>query len=162
MAVRTKRERLPNKIPIDMTPMIDIVFQLLTFFVMTLQVASLEGDFDIKMPLAKPSGQPPTTQLLPMTLRLSTDANGELSALELNGQPFSGPQRFERLHNHLASVLDDGNLASTAEVTLDCDYGLKYEYVVQAITAVAGSVESDGQITKLVEKIKFAPPRTGS
>ena len=40
------------KVPIDMTPMIDIVFQLLTFFVMTLKIATSEGDFNIKMPRA--------------------------------------------------------------------------------------------------------------
>ena len=44
------------------------------------------------------------------------------------------------------------------EVELDCDYNLKYNYVVQAITAVSGYREGD-QIVKLVEKIKFSPPK---
>ena len=40
------------------------------------------------------------------------------------------------------------------------DYNLRYEYTVEAITAVSGYVdETTGQIVKLVEKIKFAPPR---
>ena len=38
MALQIKKRGLPDKIPIDMTPMIDIVFQLLTFFCMTLRV----------------------------------------------------------------------------------------------------------------------------
>ena len=42
----------PAKVEQNMTPMIDIVFQLLTFFIMTLKIATQEGDFNIKMPLA--------------------------------------------------------------------------------------------------------------
>ena len=51
-----------------------------------------------------------------------------------------------------------GSIQSTAEVELDADYQLKYEYVVNAITSVSGYVEGN-KIVKLVEKIKFAPPR---
>ena len=52
MAISIKKRGLPDKIPLDMTPMIDVVFQLLTFFCMTLKIAAMEGDFNIKMPLA--------------------------------------------------------------------------------------------------------------
>jgi biopolymer transport protein ExbD len=44
-----------EKVEIPMTPMIDIVFQLLVFFIMTFKIVSQEGDFNIKMPLAAPS-----------------------------------------------------------------------------------------------------------
>lgn len=90
---------------------------------------------------------------------MNTDSNGKLTTLALNDQSFSGPHRFTRLHHHIASVVGDGDLAASAEVTLDCEYGLRYEYVIDAITAVSGSVGDDGQIIKLVERIKFAPPR---
>jgi len=162
MGLKIKKKGLPDKIPIDMTPMIDIVFQLLTFFVMTLKVATMEGDFNIKMPLAEQSASAPDDQLPPLTLRMNTDSNGNLTTLALNNRTWSGPDRFARLHHHIASVVGDGNLATSAEVTLDCDYGLRYEYVIEAISAVSGSVGADGQIIKLVEKIKFAPPRGGS
>jgi biopolymer transport protein ExbD len=35
------RSRLASRVPLDMTPMIDIVFQLLVFFTLTLRIASL-------------------------------------------------------------------------------------------------------------------------
>ncbi|NBP80347.1 hypothetical protein EBU58_06445, partial [bacterium] len=37
---------LADKIDINMTPMIDIVFQLLAFFIMSLKIVQPEGDFD--------------------------------------------------------------------------------------------------------------------
>jgi len=160
MAVKIKKAGLPDKIPIDMTPMIDIVFQLLTFFCMTLRVSSAEGDFNIKMPLAAPrAGLPDPNQLPPMKVRMRADGSGNLVELSLNDRSFSGQDRFKQLHNYIASLVGEGSLAASAEVELDCDFRLKYEYVIEAITAVSGTGGPDGQIIKLVEKIKFGPPR---
>ncbi|WP_425617965.1 ExbD/TolR family protein [Anatilimnocola sp. NA78] len=147
-----------DKISIDMTPMIDIVFQLLTFFVMTLKIASAEGDFNIRMPLAAPrAGPPDPNQLPPMKLFLKADAAGNCSRVVMNDSEFSGGDRWSRLHNHIAGIVGDGSLAASAEVELVCDYNLHYSHVIDAITAVSGEVR-DGQIVKLVEKIKFSPP----
>jgi biopolymer transport protein ExbD len=160
MAVKIKKRGLPDKIPIDMTPMIDIVFQLLTFFCMTLKVSEVEGDFNIKMPLAAPrAGNPDPNQLPPLKLRMQANANGDCANMVLGERAFNGPdsERWQQLHNYVASVVGEGSAAASAEVELDCDYNLNYENVIKAITAVSGRVGSDGQIIKLVEKIKFSP-----
>ena len=34
----------------DMTPMIDMVFQLLIFFILTLNIVDPEGDFNLRLP----------------------------------------------------------------------------------------------------------------
>jgi biopolymer transport protein ExbD len=44
------RKNTEAKVEQNMTAMIDVVFQLLTFFVMSFKVAAMEGDFNIKMP----------------------------------------------------------------------------------------------------------------
>jgi biopolymer transport protein ExbD len=160
MPLHIKKRGLPDKIPIDMTPMIDIVFQLLTFFCMTLRIASAEGDFNIKMPLAATrAGMPDPNQLPPMKVRLRADDAGNLIELSLNDRVFSGADRFVQLHAQIAALVGEGSLAASAEVELDCDFGLKYEHVIEAITAISGSVTADGQIVKLVEKIRFSSPR---
>ena len=54
-----------GKIAIDMTPMIDVVFQLLIFFMCTLKMVEPEGDFDISMPLGKPIAKSDSDPELP-------------------------------------------------------------------------------------------------
>ena len=44
-------------------------------------------------------------------------------------------------------------------MTIDADYNLDYENVIKCITHVSGEKDAAGHITKMVEKIKFAPPR---
>ncbi len=150
-----------EKIELQMTPMIDIVFQLLVFFIMTFKIILPEGDFNIKMPLAAPSqGAPDPNQLPPMKIRLKANSSGELASIQMNDRKMDS---FSSLHNHLISVVGDergpGSIAQEAEVELDCDYNLRYEYVIAAVSAVSGYLSDDGHIVKLIERIKFAPQR---
>ncbi len=162
MKVRNVGGNEEEKVEVPMTPMIDIVFQLLIFFIMTFKIVSQEGDFNIKMPLAAPSeGLPDEDKLPPMKVRLHAGGSGQLLQISLNDNNFG--TSFESLHNYIISIIGDergpGSVQETAEVELDCDYNLKYDNVVRAVTAVSGYVDEDGNIVKLVEKIKFAQPR---
>ncbi len=158
MALKIKRSG-GDKIAIDMTPMIDIVFQLLSFFIFTLKINAAEGDFNIKMPLAAPrAGTPDPNQLPPMKLRMRANGDGSIADVVLNDRSF-GTDGWDALRNHIAGIVGDGSLAESAEVELDCDYNLDYENVIKAITAVSGRRDGAGNIVKLVEKIKFSPPR---
>lgn len=161
MKVRHTTENV--KIALQMTPMIDIVFQLLIFFIMTFKIVALEGDFNIKMPSAAPSeGAPDEDQLPPIVLKLSADAAGNLTSIMLNDQPL---ESFSELHSYIIDLVGqdagpDTGLAG-AEVEIDCDPNLKYVNTVEAMTAVTGKVAEDGTIIKLIEKVKFTPPRLG-
>lgn len=161
MKVRHNKGGGDDKIELQMTPMIDIVFQLLVFFIMTFKIVSQEGDFNIKMPLAAPAaGAPDDLQLPPMKVRLRSDSSGLLAGMSLNDQSV---ESMDSLRMQIIGVVGDdrgpGSIQETAEVELDCDYGLRYEHVIQAITAVSGYKDDTGNVVKLVEKIKFAPPR---
>ena len=160
--MKIRHTRATEKIELQMTPMIDIVFQLLIFFIMTFKIVALEGDFNIKMPLAAPSA---TTleidPLPPMNLRLKAAANGEIISIVMGERSF---ESFDSLHAHIMGLVDGdagpGENLPEAEIELDCDYHLRYEHVVQAITAVSGHATESGEIVKLVERIKFAPPKS--
>ena len=150
-----------EKIELQMTPMIDIVFQLLVFFIMTFKIVAQEGDFNIKMPLAAPNAGTPDDSLLPpLKLRLLADDNGNLRAdgIQLNDRVFAD---FSGLHAYIRSLLGDdagpGSVGET-EVEIDCDYQLRYAHTIDAVTAISGYVDADGNVIKLIEKIKFSPP----
>ncbi|MFM8377733.1 MAG: ExbD/TolR family protein [Planctomycetia bacterium] len=158
-----KRESsLGDKVAVDMTPMIDVVFQLMSFFMCTLKVVAPEGDFDIRMPLGVAAAATPDDQQVPpVRVKLSAGPDGALAGIAMNGQPVGD---FEDLRKRILALVgtDTGpnSLAERTEVELDCDYGLKYVNVVRAITAVSGKVQ-DGQIVELIKKIKFTPPKRG-
>jgi biopolymer transport protein ExbD len=163
MRVRNIQRGTSEDVELQMTPMIDIVFQLLIFFVMTFKIAAPEGDFNIKMPLAAPSeGIPEPDQLPPIKVRLTARSNGALSQVYFGNRTLSREDPFRALRQAIIDMLGDDpgpSVLENTEVELDCDYQLRYEYVIEAITAVSGHVDADGRIVRLVEKIKFAPPR---
>jgi biopolymer transport protein ExbD len=157
-----RESSLGDKVSVDMTPMIDVVFQLMSFFMCTLKVVAPEGDFDIRMPLGVAAAATPDDQQVPpVRVKLSAGPDGALAGIAMNGQPVGD---FEELRKRIVALVgtDSGpnSLAERTEVELDCDYGLKYANVVRAITAVSGKVQ-DGQIVELIKKIKFTPPKRG-
>lgn len=147
------------KIDLQMTPMIDIVFQLLVFFVMSFKIVAQEGDFNVRMPLAMRREGPVQEDVTPpMRLRLLADQQGNLAGIVLNERPF---ESLQELHYYIIGSVagEDPAAREDVEVELDCDYDLNYENVIQAITAVSGYVDdATGEVVKLVEKIKFTPP----
>jgi hypothetical protein len=89
---------------------------------------------------------------------MTADSSGNRSGLTMNGQPVGD---FEELRRRIVDLVGTGpgSNADRTEVELDCDYGLKYVNVVQAITAVSGQVQPDGSVVDLIKKIKFTPPK---
>lgn len=152
-----------QKVELQMTPMIDIVFQLLVFFIMTFKIVAQEGDFNIKMPLAAPNESTPDDSLdVPVRLEILADANGNLAeqGIRLNNNlVFSD---FNSLHAHIRGMMgDDAGPGSTGDVSveMDFDYQLRYKYAIDAVTAVSGYLDANGNVVKLIDSIKFAPPQ---
>lgn len=157
MRVRNTERYKSEGIQLQMTPMIDIVFQLLVFFIMTFNIVTQEGDFNIKMPRAADKGptdiDPP--QIIKVSLRCNS--NGSLKTIQFGDRPL---RNFELLRASIIAFVGDdpGEAALKAtEVEFDCDYNLRYEYVIEAITAVSGYPDEQGNIVTLVEKLKFTP-----
>ena len=156
MKIRHTTSSGDDKIELQMTPMIDIVFQLLVFFIMTFRIVAQEGDFNIKMPSIASTGIPEESEVLPMRLVLRANENGDLVSITMENRQF---ESFAELNNFVISkVGDDTGPSDAGEVELDCDYDLKYEHVIDAISAVSGyRDQATGLIYPLIEKVKFAP-----
>ena len=75
----------PAKTDIDMTPMIDVTFQLITFFIFTLNFSNAVQDDRVQLPLsqlAKPAESPADD---PITLQLWPDKDG-MTKVIYNGE----------------------------------------------------------------------------
>jgi len=153
------KSRASGKISLDMTPLIDIVFQLLTFFVMTLRMTTAEGDFEVHMPASLGAAPGIVTQVLPpLKVRLAADEQGNIKSVRLNEQPLAS---LDDLHLRIGQMLGgDARLAAEAEVEINSDFNLSYEHTMAAITAVSGHCDAAGHVTKWIEKIRFTSPRT--
>jgi len=161
------RRRKSEDLKINMTAMIDIVFQLLIFFILTFKVAALEGDFEVKMPLAStnPSSM---DEVLPTVIHvgLTAGVNRDIASIEIDdgtqALTFTQADMFQQLTGFVESVVareGDPSMASEVEVEFDIDTELRYRFTVKAIEAVSGRVLPDGTVKKLVNKIKFTQPQ---
>ncbi len=159
MKLRHMANKLGDRVDIQMTPMIDIVFLLLIFFVFNFRIIVQEGDFNIRMPVAGPAMSTDLDTQLPIKVRLTSDTDGNLTGIEMGDQKLPN---FAALHEQIMARVggDAGPEASDKlEAELDCDYNLKYRFVIAAVTAVSGYVTPDGHIVKLIQKIKLSPPK---
>jgi len=156
-----------EKIELQMTPMIDIVFQLLVFFIMTFKIAALEGDFNIQLPASEGDAalaEPQENIVLRVQMR---DANGDG---ELDANTFRVNQKRLTYKVNSRGVIEmpeltrlvvqslhrgDNGPETPIEVELDCDSTLRYEYIIAAITAVTGYKDQDDNLVKLAQRIRF-------
>ena len=152
-----------TKIEAQMAPMIDVVFQLLIFFMLTLKIVEEEGDFNINMPIGRPAQQTSDDINLPdIRITLEADpASGELAELKIGPRSLgNGPEAFERLNLQILRLIGGAPGRATSkeqEVEIKADYDLHYRHVMRAVSACTGRMEN-GKLVRYIEKIKFAPP----
>jgi biopolymer transport protein ExbD len=91
------------KIEIDMTPMIDICFQLLTFFVFILNFEGAEQDSRVMLPASELAKPPEKPDEVPITLQVTRE--GHVLA---GGQEFPTPEAAKPLLNVERTVLEQG------------------------------------------------------
>ncbi len=155
--------RRAEDIRLNMTAMIDIVFQLLVFFIFTFKVTAMEADFNVKMPAASEEPAPPDTAL-PTVIQVNLRAGGDRNIAgidvdtDLESQSFDDAQMFSKLTDFVERVVTtegDPLSGGQVEVEFTIDQSLRYKYTVNAIEAVSGKILPDRSVKRLIEKIKF-------
>ena len=144
---------------LQMTPLIDIVFLLLTFFIMTFKIVMPEGEFAVKMPLtgdtAQASPQTPFP-VEPIRIRMVADAGGNLADIQVGSVKLgTQPNRLREQIIKLVGPAPSEKDRETLEAIIDSDRKLKYQYTFDAFTEVSGYL-SEGQVVPLIDKISFA------
>lgn len=123
---------------LQMSAMIDVVFLLLIFFVMTFQITAVEGDVPIDMAQASDTagGDPPREFQLHVHLYASPD--GTLEYIQLDGRRLSTIGELRGAINGLVDTVSPDD----CYVILHSDPDLQYQHAMDAITAIRGDSES--------------------
>jgi len=138
MRLRTSSTLAETKIELQMTPMIDVVFQLLVFFLFTFKIVPVEGEIGVNMPPLNTGAAPQTEQSEPLDvvpIKLKSDPNGRLASIVL-GQNNLGTS-FQKLFQTLKDTyVGPAEKVEDVQVEIDADRRLLYHYVIRATNAI--------------------------
>ena len=145
MTTRRKPEAVPEP-NLPVTPMLDMAFQLLAFFVMTYHPSDLEGQLDLNLAtepvvairpdLAAPPGeqaiQLPSNLAVIVRTQMDNVNNGRISALTL--QDDAGPQPIDNLEKLAAELKKrQATVENKENIKIQADGKLKWEGVIQVM-----------------------------
>lgn len=135
-------------VELQVAPMLDMAFQLLTFFILTYQVAPVEGQFSmnllpaapaIEMNADAPSDDQPVNPDIPASLRtlrtsLMANPDGSLDRILLGENQLSG---LDDLRARLEEITADKTLPFDQAI-IQSDPNLAYSELMRVIDVFAG------------------------
>lgn len=142
------RSRPVDTVPFPVTPMLDMAFQLLAFFVLTFQAPTRETRIDLSLPAtaaALPVTDSKNTDIVPsndvdiletdLTLHADSDGNGALRSLRLGAVEIKGVDVLETRLRKYRKLLDDRPL----RIRLIADAKLRYGDAARVIGACSAA-----------------------
>ena len=157
---RRKKKRAHGGVELNMAAMLDMVFQLLTFFILTFKPAPIEGEIELRMPPPQPvtrvdgqkSGADPNNKNLmkgfnTLTISVYPRKDGSIQTMAI-GEAAMGNQPA-LLEARLKSVLTD-TATPFEQVIIQIGSGLRYDALMSVIDVCTRQKLSDGKpLTKL-------------
>jgi biopolymer transport protein ExbD len=141
------RKGRDDTVEIPITPMLDMAFQLLTFFILTYRPAPVENQFAMNLLPAAPatdmrpskSEPAPADETLPASLRtlptvLRAGPGGTLGRVSLGEQQVDG---MDALRRELKAILENPDLPFD-QALIKVDPELKYSELMQVIDVFSG------------------------
>ncbi len=170
MRIRGGQEK--EDIKLSMTAMIDIVFQLLVFFIMTFKITALEGDFQINMPTTSQDPEVMDFDDLDNTIQVYLQENDQhllqgmqvtrgeetVTYTHVEGQS----DAFAALGEYIRTAVEregDPTKRKELQVEIEADDLLAYGETVRAIESVSARIDEDRNVVPLIEKINFKDTR---
>jgi biopolymer transport protein ExbD len=153
------------EVELPVTPMLDMTFQLLTFFIFTYHPAALEGQLDFSLPAsgsqpAEPAPEPPAPGEIPavdkihytvvLTAQRDGVNDGVLSSIRIEtGDGVLPLANLDALTHYFAERRTAAGAATTDVVEIQADSRLKYAFVTAAM---------DACLKAGCKRVGFAPP----
>jgi len=140
-----KLNRPQQEIDVPITPMLDVAFQLLTFFILTFKPAPTELQFNLNLlpttPQTEPEPEPPPEDnpseeppaITTITTTIYADANGEIDRIFFEERALGS---LEELRAVLEPILADPDLAFD-QALVKVDSELHWEHLVAVLNLFA-------------------------
>lgn len=140
--MRRKRRRSQGEVELNLAAMLDMAFQLLTFFILTFKPAPIEGQVLLRMPppqpVTNPNGQQagdnasntnPVQGLTTLVVSVVANSDGSVKQMAVGEQSIAGITALERRLEEI--FRDPGN--GFDQVIIQVDSRLHYGPLMQVI-----------------------------
>ncbi len=143
----------------DMTPMIDVVFQLIIFFMCNIKYKTLEGRLDAYLPKDVGVNTAPADPIVKVEIMIKVTEPGEKRDVRNPGLPWSGQGRYEFVGRKLAYQIGPRKTADLNEVgkiledlhrqdperksSIDCRQGTIYSDMIPVLDAAVNAGFTD-------------------
>jgi biopolymer transport protein ExbD len=139
--LRRKRRKTQESVDLNLAAMLDMAFQLLTFFILTFRPAPLEGRIDLRLPPPRtavmgdlPIGTDkdrvdPLADLTTLVIEVLSGDDGTIGSMEVGGRKVDGLAQLDR---RLTRLLADPGLPFQ-QVTIHVGSGLRYDALMNVI-----------------------------
>jgi biopolymer transport protein ExbD len=160
MPRRRRRRRAEGAVELNLAAMLDMAFQLLTFFILTFHPAPVEGQISLRMPPAQPitpvqSAAPagadatntdPVQGLNSLVISVVPSASGGIGSIAIGD---SAVATLEGLNQRLKSILAD-QASPFDQVVIQAGSGLRYDALMSLVDVCTRQMLPNGQkLTKL-------------
>ena len=160
MRRRHRKRRSQGDVELNLVAMLDLAFQLLTFFILTFRPAPVEGQILLRMPPAEavsplhsasqagddPENTDPVQGLNSLVISVIPNASGGIGSMAIGESPLA---TLTGLDNRLKMVLSDP-VSPFDQVVIQVGSGLRYDALMGVIDVCTRQRLPDGRrLTKL-------------
>jgi len=125
---RKRRRNKGDAAKLEMTPMIDVVFQLLIFFIVTLKEKDILSHLDISRPAPDPNRVP--EEKVDDLLTIQVGKEGWV----LNGRPYIGRSGLASLDRQLTRI---ASFSKSTSVIIKCTGESPHSFLVRVLNILA-------------------------
>ena len=126
--------RKPQDNPqLDMTPMIDVVFELIIFFVVTIETKNMFAGLNVNRPDPSPASES-TQDVEPIKIRLGAAASGSANGVIFWGKTQLGPGDPVRARRELDQNLAKAYATNPKQmIVVECDRNSPHKVLVDVL-----------------------------
>ena len=137
-----RREEAPVDVTLPITPMLDMSFQLLSFFILTFRPMPTEGQLAINLPKVdaseKPLVDPVTPEEMPKdeyTITVLSNSSGEVAVLSLKGPTgdMGNIKNMAELYDRLTKIPKPEGKAERVAITIEAHNDLTYARLIEVM-----------------------------